>query len=144
MLRLKESQVKDYMKDNSNEVRIDLIRFLCRYKRGITYAKKIFSDAEHEEEDSWRKSYEMLSMPFDMLKEIGQSAFHFALKKAQSHPLKLMKKAIEVLSLFARLDINYTKIVEMYMELLEEKNTRSSLQALNLLQNAKENAENEN
>lgn len=138
-----EYVVKDYMKDNSNEVRIDLIRFLCKYEKGIVYAKKIFEDAKNGEEDSWRKSYELLSMPFEMLEKIGQDAFHFALKNAQCHPLKLMKKAIEVLALFAQNDSSYATVVNVFMNLLEEKNTRSSLQALSLLQNAKKSIENE-
>lgn len=139
-----EYAIKDYLKENSYEVMIDLIRFLGRDKKWMKFVKSLFSDEKLYEDDSWRKSYELLSIPFEMLQEVGEDAFHFALKKVQSHPLKLMKKSVAVLASFARIDPSYTKVVEDVMTILANKKTVYASQALNLLRKEKENAEGNN
>ena len=73
-----EYVVSQYMKDSSNEVRIDLIRFLRRYEKGSKYAKIIFSDPEINEDNSWRKAYEKYNRKTYQL-------YHFRREPRKSH-----------------------------------------------------------
>lgn len=130
--------VKEYMKDTSTEVRIELIHFLGKFKNGFVYLQQIFEDPKSKTDDSWRKAYEMLVVPFDVLKQIGENAFQFALLKAEAHPLKLMKQAVAVLIDFAKFDSHYTKRVEQFMNTLETKDNQYSLQAFRLLKAGKD------
>ncbi|OHT01346.1 hypothetical protein TRFO_07579 [Tritrichomonas foetus] len=137
---LPEYVVKEYMKDSSYEVKIDLIRFLNNYNKGLKHAKKIFSQPNVGQEPSWRISYEMLAMNENMLMDIGEDAFKFALAKADQHPIKLAKQAVEVLAMFAMIDQSYANRVDAYMQELLEKKTPYTTQVYNMLSKLKEAA----
>ena len=128
-----DQYINDYMKDNSNEVLNDLVRYLGKHNNKIDYLKRIFSKIVTQPETSWRLSYEMLSLPIETLLEIGEDAFKFALKKAEEHPFKLMKCAAEVLTVFAQADPTFSEKVESFINELIAKNTPYSLQAVKIM-----------
>lgn len=97
--------IDDCITENSTEVILDVIRYLARHEGSQKFVIRIIQN--NTEGSSWRKDYELLALPIDLLVKIGEDAFRLAASRVARNPLKLMKQAATVLVEMAKADRKY-------------------------------------
>ena len=110
--KLKEDKLKLYISVNSDELNNELLRFLGTYETPIPFILEIIENVKSKEKAklfNWRSNYEILSIPINILLEIGEEAFEIAEKCVFRHPNLLMKQAVYVLSYFSLRKADYQK-----------------------------------
>jgi hypothetical protein len=61
----------------------------------------------------WRRDFEILSLPLELLVKHGEEAFEFAKARIERHPAKLMKQVVVVLCGFAREETYWSRVLAL-------------------------------